>query len=37
VIELDRIGFGSLTLTGLKRGEWRYLTEEEIKRLKVDE
>jgi pseudouridine synthase len=37
VVELDRIGFGSLTLTGLKRGEWRYLNEEEIKRLKADE
>jgi pseudouridine synthase len=37
VVELDRIGFGSLTLTGLKRGEWRYLNKEEIKGLKADE
>ena len=37
VVELDRIGFGSLTLTGLKRGEWRYLTKEEITELKKNE
>jgi pseudouridine synthase len=30
VVELDRIGFGPLTLAGLKRGEWRYLNKSEI-------
>jgi pseudouridine synthase len=34
VVELDRIGFGSLTLAGLKRGEWRYLNKNEIAELK---
>lgn len=33
---LERISFGPLMLdTGLKRGEWRYLTEEEIKELEA--
>jgi len=34
VEELDRIAFGSLTLSGLKRGEWRYLNQDEIRQLK---
>jgi pseudouridine synthase len=34
VVELDRIGYGSLTLSGIKRGEWRYLTKLEIAGLK---
>ena len=35
IIYLERITFGPLTLDGsLKRGEWRYLTEDEIKELK---
>jgi 16S rRNA U516 pseudouridylate synthase RsuA-like enzyme len=37
VVELDRIGFGPLTLAGLKRGEWRYLNKPEINRLKKNE
>jgi pseudouridine synthase len=37
VVELDRIGFGFLNLTGVKRGEWRFLTEEEIITLKKHE
>ncbi len=34
---LDRIALGSLTLRGLKRGEWRHLTEDEVKELKIAE
>jgi 16S rRNA pseudouridine516 synthase len=35
IIYLERISFGPLILDeNLKRGEWRYLTEEEIKELK---
>ena len=34
VESLDRIGFGPLTLSGLKRGEWRPLTRFEIAKLK---
>ncbi len=34
---LDRIAFGPLNLTGLKRGEWRYLTPAEISSLKRSE
>jgi len=30
VEELDRIAFGPITLSGLKRGEWRYLRKSEI-------
>ena len=30
---LERIRFAHLTLDGLPRGEWRYLTDEEIKLL----
>jgi len=37
VVDLDRIGFGPLNLTGIKRGEWRYLSKEEIGRLKTYE
>ena len=33
IIYLERIKFAFLTLDGLKRGDWRYLTEEEIKKL----
>jgi 23S rRNA pseudouridine2605 synthase len=31
---LDRIALGPLTLRGLKRGEWRYLTSDEVNKLK---
>ncbi len=34
---LDRIAFGPITLSGLKRGEWRYLTQNETKKLKIEE
>jgi 23S rRNA pseudouridine2605 synthase len=34
VEKLDRIAFGPLTLAGLARGNWRYLSKQEIKRLK---
>jgi pseudouridine synthase len=37
VEELDRIGFGPLTLTGVKRGEWRYLKQAEVDSLKISE
>lgn len=33
VLKLERVKFGSLNLKGLKRGEFRYLTPEEIERL----
>ncbi len=33
VIGLDRVGFATLTKKGLKVGQWRYLTDEEIKEL----
>ena len=33
VISLDRISFANLTYDGLKQGEYRELTEEEIKYL----
>ena len=36
VDELDRIAFGPLTLTGLKRGEWRYLKPEEVDELRTE-
>lgn len=37
IIYLERITFGSLTLDlSLARGEWRYLTEEEIEKLRAD-
>ena len=34
VEKLDRIALGQLTLRGLKRGEWRFLTDGEIRYLK---
>ncbi len=34
VRKLHRVSFGGITVSGMKRGEWRYLTESEIKRLK---
>jgi len=34
VQELDRVQFANINLTGLKRGEWRYLTKKEITELK---
>jgi 23S rRNA pseudouridine2605 synthase len=37
VEKLDRIAFGPLTTAGLKRGEWRYLTAEEITKIKITE
>lgn len=33
IIYLERIKFAFLTLDGLSRGEWRYLTDDEIKKL----
>lgn len=33
ILYLERIRFAHLTLDGLPRGEWRYLTDEEIKKL----
>lgn len=33
ILQLERIRFAFLTLDGLARGEWRYLTEEEIQKL----
>ncbi|MCK9159980.1 MAG: pseudouridine synthase [Bacteroidaceae bacterium] len=35
VIKLDRVFFASLTKKGLRRGEWRYLTEEEVNFLRM--
>jgi len=37
VCKLERIAFGPLKLTGIKRGEWRYLNKNEIARLKSNE
>jgi 23S rRNA pseudouridine2605 synthase len=34
VRKLERISFGPLTLSGLRRGEWRFLTRKEIEMLK---
>jgi len=34
VLNLIRVGFGPLTLTGVPQGQWRLLTEKEINRLK---
>lgn len=33
IVYLERVRFAFLTLDGLARGEWRYLTEEEIQKL----
>ena len=30
VLKLDRVMFAGLTKKGLKRGDWRYLTEQEV-------
>ena len=35
VQKLDRVQFASLTKKNLKRGDWRYLTEEEVDRLRM--
>ncbi len=34
VRKLHRVSFGGITVSGMERGEWRYLTEKEIKKLK---
>jgi pseudouridine synthase len=34
VLQLKRVGVGSLTLKGVELGKWRYLTEEEVAKLK---
>ena len=34
VQELDRISFGKIGLSGLKRGQWRFLTPQEIRYLR---
>ena len=33
ILYLERIRFANLTLSGVARGEWRMLTDEEIKTL----
>ena len=35
VTKLDRVQFAGLTKKGLRRGDWRYLTEEEVDRLRM--
>jgi 23S rRNA pseudouridine2605 synthase len=35
VIKLDRVFFAGLTKKGLRRGEWRYLTEKELDFLRM--
>ena len=35
VVELDRVFFAGLTKKGLRRGEWRYLTEQEVNFLRM--
>ena len=35
VIKLDRVYFAGLTKKGLRRGEWRYLTEKEVNLLRM--
>ena len=35
VVKLDRVFFASLTKKGLRRGEWRYLTEQEVNFLRM--
>ena len=35
VIRLDRVQFAGLTKKNLRRGDWRYLTEEEVDRLRM--
>lgn len=35
VIKLDRVYFAGLTKKGLRRGDWRYLTEQEVNMLRI--
>ena len=35
VLKLDRVQFAGLTKKSLRRGDWRYLTEEEVDRLRM--
>ena len=35
ILYLERVRFDALTLDGLSRGQWRYLTEEEIHALEA--
>lgn len=35
VLKLDRVQFAGLTKKNLRRGDWRYLTEEEVARLRM--
>ena len=35
VIKLDRVYFAGLTKKGLRRGDWRYLTEKEVNMLRM--
>ncbi len=35
VVKLDRVQFAGLTKKNLRRGEWRYLTQEEVDRLRM--
>ena len=35
VMRLDRVFFAGLTKKGLKRGEWRFLTEREVSMLRM--
>ena len=35
VVKLDRVYFAGLTKKGLKRGDWRYLTEMEVNMLRM--
>ena len=34
VMKLDRVYYAGLTKKNLKRGDWRFLTREEVERLK---
>ena len=36
ILELDRVGYKSLTQKNLSLGEWRFLTAEELKNLTQD-
>ena len=36
VIKLDRVVFAGLTKKGLKRGDWRFLTEQEVAMLHMN-
>ena len=35
VVKLDRVYFAGLTKKNLRRGEWRFLTEEEVRILRM--